>query len=81
MLATPEVLKPPKGTCGASFTEEQLMWQLPVSRRFISARPRVSLPVTTPPESPYSVPLAICTASSSVRNGMTGTTGPKVSSW
>ena len=37
--------------------------------------------VQTPAARPYSVSLAIRYASSSVENGMTDMTGPKISSW
>src|SRR5690606_3352575 len=79
-LPEPEALTPPNGTCGSSLTDEQFTWQLPVSSWLTMATPRPSFPVITPADKPYSVSLAIWMASSSVRNGITGTTGPKVSS-
>ena len=71
----------PKGTCGSSFTDEQLTWHMPVCSWLAMASARSSLRVMTPADRPYSVSLAMATASASLENGITGTTGPKVSSW
>src|ERR1700728_1973138 len=75
----PDCLNPPNGveyrTEECEFTE-----RLPDStpRATRSARPRSRVQID--PDSPYSLSLAIRTASSSSRNGTTLSTGPKISS-
>ena len=49
--------------------------------RRATASERSSEPENTPPGSPYLLSLAMRTASSSSSNGMTTSTGPKISCW
>jgi acetolactate synthase-1/2/3 large subunit len=80
-LPRPDALKPPNGTCGSSFTGEQLTWQLPVSSLLTISSALPSSSDITPAVRPYSLSLAIRTASSSLPTLKIEQTGPNVSSW
>src|SRR5580692_313901 len=75
----PDCLKPPNGvqyrTDECEFTD-----RLPVSTARATRIARPTLPVQIDPDSPYGVSLASAIASASSANGVTVTTGPKISS-
>ena len=56
------------------------MWQMPLWIRCASSSARGTSRLNTAAESPYSVSLAVRTASSSSATGITETTGPNDSS-
>jgi hypothetical protein len=71
---------PPNGMCGSSWTVAPLTWQIPVSNRRATSKPRGTLRPKTAPDSPHSVSLATRIASYARSTGTTVTTGPKDSS-
>ena len=76
----PECLTPPNGAAGSSWTVDPLTWQMPLSIRAATLSARsVSWP-NTAADRPYSVSLAIRTASSTPSAVTTVTTGPNDSS-
>src|SRR5687767_10593555 len=75
----PDCLKPPKGVD----TRTEVLELIETTPDSIARAVRTAFApsrVHTEPESPYTVSLAIRTASSSSRNGITHATGPKISS-
>src|SRR5213595_394870 len=76
----PDCLKPPNGvqyrTDECEFTD-----RFPASTPRATRNARPTSRVQIEPDKPYSVALAIRTASASPANGTTATTGPKTSSW
>src|SRR5215475_5302400 len=78
-LPSPDCLNPPNGVQYRT-DECELTDRLPVSTARATRMARPTLPVQIEPDSPYGVSLASSMASASSSNGVTVTTGPKISS-
>src|SRR5215472_2863665 len=75
----PDCLNPPNGVQYRT-DECELTDRLPVSTPRATRMARPTFPVQIDPDSPYGVSLASAIASASSANGVTVTTGPKISS-